>query len=114
VVKLMFAARVMLFWRWISPPPWDATVFGPTPSAPELVTVSTENGWVFGAGSVTLPVKRLLPLRVTLAGRAVAPPMVLLGICFWREAPETAVGADRRAGKWGLRGERGLREKLKR
>ncbi len=27
----------------------------------------------------------------------------LLGICFWREAPETAVGADRRAGKRGLR-----------
>ncbi len=28
---------------------------------------------------------------------------LLLGICFWREAPETAVGPDRRAGKWGLR-----------
>jgi hypothetical protein len=27
---------------------------------------------------------------------------LLLGICFWREAPETAVGADRRAGKRGL------------
>jgi hypothetical protein len=27
---------------------------------------------------------------------------VLLGICFWREAPETAGGADRRAGKRGL------------
>ena len=26
----------------------------------------------------------------------------LLGICFWREAPETAAGPDRRAGKWGL------------
>jgi autotransporter-associated beta strand protein len=26
----------------------------------------------------------------------------LLGICFWREVPETAVGADRRAGKRGL------------
>ena len=26
----------------------------------------------------------------------------LLGICFWREAPETAVGADRRVGKRGL------------
>ena len=34
---------------------------------------------------------------------------MLLGICFWREAPETAVGADRRAGKRGLRGERGLK-----
>jgi hypothetical protein len=29
--------------------------------------------------------------------------LLLLGICFWREAPETAVGADRRAGKRGLR-----------
>jgi PAS domain S-box-containing protein len=27
---------------------------------------------------------------------------LLLGICFWREAPETAGGADRRAGKRGL------------
>ena len=26
----------------------------------------------------------------------------LLGICFWRDAPETAVGPDRRAGKRGL------------
>jgi len=26
----------------------------------------------------------------------------LLGICFWREAPETAVGPDRRAGNRGL------------
>jgi hypothetical protein len=26
----------------------------------------------------------------------------LLGICFWRDAPETAGGADRRAGKRGL------------
>jgi hypothetical protein len=34
---------------------------------------------------------------------------MLLGICFWREAPETAVGADRRAGKRGLRGEGGLK-----
>ena len=34
----------------------------------------------------------------------------LLGTCFWREAPETAVGADRRAGKRGLRGKRGAEE----
>ena len=27
---------------------------------------------------------------------------LLLGICFWREAPRAAVGPDRRAGKWGL------------
>jgi hypothetical protein len=26
----------------------------------------------------------------------------LLGICFWREPSETAIGTDRRAGKWGL------------
>jgi hypothetical protein len=26
----------------------------------------------------------------------------LLGICFWREAPEKAVGPDRRAGKRGV------------
>ncbi len=26
----------------------------------------------------------------------------LLGICFLRETPERAIGADRRAGKWGL------------
>ena len=30
--------------------------------------------------------------------------LLLLGICFWREAPETAVGADKRAGKRGVRG----------
>ena len=29
-------------------------------------------------------------------------PRSLLGICFWRDAPETAVGPDRRAGKRGL------------
>jgi hypothetical protein len=34
---------------------------------------------------------------------------MLLGTCFLREARETAVGADRRAGKRGLRGERGLK-----
>ena len=28
--------------------------------------------------------------------------MVLLGICFWREVPEAAVGPDRRAGKRGV------------
>ena len=28
--------------------------------------------------------------------------MVLLGGCFLREAPEGAIGSDRRAGKWGL------------
>jgi hypothetical protein len=27
---------------------------------------------------------------------------LLLGICFWREAPERAIRSDRRAGKWGL------------
>ncbi len=27
---------------------------------------------------------------------------LLLGICFLREAPERAIGTDRRAGKWGL------------
>jgi len=27
---------------------------------------------------------------------------MLLGICFWREAPGAAVGPDRRAGKRGL------------
>jgi hypothetical protein len=42
----------------------------------------------------------------------------LLGICFWREPSETAIGTDRpacrslgedwRAGKWGLRGKRGF------
>jgi hypothetical protein len=26
----------------------------------------------------------------------------LLGICFLREAPERAIGTDRRAGKWGF------------
>jgi len=31
----------------------------------------------------------------------------LLGICFLREAPERAIGTDRRARKWGLRGKRG-------
>ena len=25
----------------------------------------------------------------------------LLGVCFLREAPERAIGTDRRAGKWG-------------
>ena len=29
-------------------------------------------------------------------------PLRLLGICFLREAPERAIGTDRRAGKWGL------------
>ena len=28
----------------------------------------------------------------------------LLGICFWREAPEAVVGPDRRAGKRGCSG----------
>ena len=32
---------------------------------------------------------------------------LLLGGCFLREAPEGAIGSDRRAGKWGLRGKRG-------
>ena len=32
----------------------------------------------------------------------------LLGICFFGEAPEPAVGPDRRAGKRGLRGKRGV------
>jgi len=32
---------------------------------------------------------------------------LLLGVCFLREAPERAIGSDRRAGKWGLRGKRG-------
>ncbi len=27
---------------------------------------------------------------------------LLLGVCFLREAPERAIGSDRRAGKWGL------------
>jgi hypothetical protein len=27
--------------------------------------------------------------------------VLLLGFCFLREAPERAVGSDRRAGKWG-------------
>ena len=27
---------------------------------------------------------------------------MLLGICLWREPSETAIGTDRRAGKWGL------------
>ena len=31
-----------------------------------------------------------------------AKPLGLLGICFWREAPETAVGASRRAEKRGV------------
>ncbi len=29
-------------------------------------------------------------------------PRRLLGVCFLREAPERAIGSDRRAGKWGL------------
>ena len=33
--------------------------------------------------------------------------ILLLGICFLREAPVRAIGPDRRAGKWGLRGKRG-------
>ena len=33
---------------------------------------------------------------------APAPSVPLLGIFFWRDAPETAVGPDRRAGKRGL------------
>ena len=28
--------------------------------------------------------------------------LLLLVICFWRAAPEAAIGSDRRAGKWGL------------
>ena len=28
--------------------------------------------------------------------------VLLLGVCFLREAPERAIGSDRRAGKWGL------------
>jgi hypothetical protein len=28
--------------------------------------------------------------------------VALLGGCFLREAPEGAIGSDRRAGKWGL------------
>ena len=35
------------------------------------------------------------------------PFLELLGGCFLREAPEGAIGSDRRAGKWGLRGKRG-------
>ena len=27
---------------------------------------------------------------------------LLQGLCFLREAPERAIGSDRRAGKWGL------------
>lgn len=34
--------------------------------------------------------------------RPAAAVVFLLGICVWREAPATAVGPDRRAGKWGL------------
>jgi hypothetical protein len=40
-------------------------------------------------------------------GAAGGEEHVLLGICFWRAVPETAVGPDRRAGKGGVRGERG-------
>ena len=38
----------------------------------------------------------------------------LLGICFVREAPERAIGSDRRVGKRGLRGKRGDWVELKR
>ena len=42
--------------------------------------------------------------RRALAGDGVVVHVeaLVLGICFWREAPETAVGADRRAGKRGV------------
>lgn len=43
---------------------------------------------------------------VRVSGRSKCRPaeavVFLLGVCFWREAPATAVGTDRRAGKWGL------------
>ena len=28
--------------------------------------------------------------------------LLLLGVCFLREAPERAIGSDQRAGKWGV------------
>ena len=40
--------------------------------------------------------------EVALLRELVATSTQLLGICFWREAPEAGVGPDRRAGKWGL------------
>jgi hypothetical protein len=36
------------------------------------------------------------------ASRAMTFARLLQGICFLREAPERAIGSDRRAGKWGL------------
>ena len=51
--------------------------------------------------------ERLRDARELAAYAGVTPPHKqsgtrLLGICFWREAPETALGEDRRAGKRGL------------
>ena len=46
--------------------------------------VGQEGGYGGGRGSVTIA--------------------VLLGVCFLRDAPERAIGSDRRAGKWRLAG----------
>jgi ferric-dicitrate binding protein FerR (iron transport regulator) len=51
-------------------------------------------------------------LRWSFASRG--PQGWLLGICFVREAPERAIGSDRRVGKRGLRGKRGDWVELKR
>jgi len=50
---------------------------------------------IFRWQTAALPISLLRLIKLTISIRALA----LLGICFWRDAPETAVGPDRRAGK---------------
>ena len=45
----------------------------------------------------------LFKLLLKVSTEILIEPLVL-GICFWREPSETAIGTDRRAGKWGLAG----------
>ena len=59
------------------------------------------NHWVGGAVGVVRDAKGGVPKWDELL-KCKCDIGWLLGICFWREAPETAVGADRRAGKRGL------------
>jgi hypothetical protein len=40
--------------------------------------------------------------RIVFLGDSITQGGLMLGICFLREAPEKAIGADLRARKWGL------------
>jgi transcriptional regulator with XRE-family HTH domain len=62
--------------------------------------------WIDWADTLGTSLEEVMKQARKRAGKTAGEPPerkpLLLGGCFLREAPEGAIGSDRRAGKWGL------------